>query len=229
MKIVNKALLKVAGEIAREYGYIKTKHEVENLVRSKFWGTSYYAAKTFVETKEFPTFESVRYIYPVFDYEQDAGKSVPKIELDVRFKNPRICVRYPDGGFVSVEYSTDSYEFSEAQIFGESGYQKLPALKQRIEELISIYSNETELKDKIRNCYKECAGKGIEPTYAHCQVSMLDDGSTFETVIKMDNGEDDNDDLIFFYATGLNDLLSLTEKSGEDFVISDFFNFSNTL
>lgn len=133
-------MLKVAEEYAMKYGYIETSHKVENLMLSDFWGTSFSATKKYIETNVVPTFESIRYIYPIFDYEQEEGKRVPKIELDVRFENPRISVRFPDGGFVSLEYKPDSHEFSEAQIFGEVGFQKLPVVKQRIEELISIYS-----------------------------------------------------------------------------------------
>ena len=141
MKIVNQALLRVAEEIARKFGYIETDHRTENLTLDKFWGTSFCAAKRFLKTREVPTFESVRYSYPIFEDDLDESKPRPKIELRVRFDNPRIDIRFPDGGFVGVEYKQDTHEFSEAQVFGDSGYWKLCVVKERIEQLIYEITN----------------------------------------------------------------------------------------
>jgi hypothetical protein len=137
MKIVNQALLKVAEEIAQKFGYIETDRRTEDLTKDKFWGTSFCAAKRYLRTNEVPTFESVRYSYPIFEDDVDESKPRPKIELRVRFENPRIDIRFPDGGFIGLEYKPDTHEFSEAQIFGEDGYWKLPYVKERIDQLIN--------------------------------------------------------------------------------------------
>ena len=109
----------------------------EDLTKDKFWGTSFCAAKRYLRTNEVPTFESVRYSYPIFEDDVDESKPRPKIELRVRFENPRIDIRFPDGGFIGLEYKPDTHEFSEAQIFGEDGYWKLPYVKERIDQLIN--------------------------------------------------------------------------------------------
>lgn len=144
MEIVNQALLQVAREVARNYGYIETDHHVEDLTLHKFWGTSFYYVKKYLETHIAQTFESVCYSYPIFEDELDEKKARPKIELRVRFANPRIDIRFPDGGFIGLEYNPESHEFEEAQIFGESGYWKLPVIKERIEQLINEIANGKE-------------------------------------------------------------------------------------
>ena len=131
MKIVNQALLQVANEIAREYGYIETDRKIENLMLSDFWGTRFQAVKYYLNFHKIPEFESVRYSYPVWE---DA--------LRVRFANPRIDIDFPDGGYVGLEYSPASCSFEEAQIFGDSGYRKMPIVKERIEAIIIQLSNQ---------------------------------------------------------------------------------------
>lgn len=93
MKIVNQTLLKVAEEIARKYGYIETDHRVENLLEHDFWGTRFAAAKYFLKFHEIPKFESVRYSYPIFEDDLEEKQARPKIELRVRFANPRIDIK----------------------------------------------------------------------------------------------------------------------------------------
>ena len=133
MKIVNQALLKVAEEGARHFGYIEVEHYTQNLMRSDFWGTSFYATKRYVESgyKDIPTFEVVKYVLPVFEGELDENKSRPRIELSVRFRNPRIGIHFPEGGYVGLEYSPEG-EFKEAQIFDETGYDYLPVIKEKV-------------------------------------------------------------------------------------------------
>ena len=138
MKIVNQALLKTAEEVARHFGYIEVDHFTQNLMKSDFWGTSFYAVKRWQESgyKEIPTFEVVKYIMPIFEDELDENKSRPRIELRVRFNNPRIGIYFPDGGYVGLEYSPEG-EFKEAQIFDEKGYGYLPVIKEKVDRWIS--------------------------------------------------------------------------------------------
>lgn len=138
MKIVNQALLRTAEELANHFGYIEVEHYTQNLVKSDFWGTSYYATKSWLESgcKEYPTFEVVKYILPVFEDELDENRSRPRIELRVRFRNPRIGIYFPEGGYVGLEYSPEG-EFKEAQIFDERGYDYLPVIKEKVDSWIS--------------------------------------------------------------------------------------------
>ena len=63
---------------------------------------------------------------------------------------------------------------------------------------------------------------GSEPTYATCVIQFVDDGTTIEDTIKLDTGADEDDDCVFYYCNGLEDLKSLTEHgSGEDFIVVD--------
>ena len=136
MKIVNQALVNVAEELARKFGYIEVEHKVADLMKDSFWGTAYYAAKMYLETKEEQTFEVVKYVKPIFEDELDPDKSRPKIETWVRFCNPRLSVYLPDGGMVSLEYKEDG-TFAECQIFDGSGFEAAPSIKRDVEEWIS--------------------------------------------------------------------------------------------
>ena len=136
MKIVNEVMLQVAAEIASQYGYIETDHRMVNLISSSCWGTSYWAIKSYLKTKVMPMFEAVNYSYPIFEDDLDKTKVRPRIELRVRFSRPRIDIFFPDGGFVGMEFNCETYEFAEAQIWYDGGFEKAPVIKHRIEELI---------------------------------------------------------------------------------------------
>lgn len=68
---------------------------------------------------------------------------------------------------------------------------------------------------------------GGYPQYADCVIRFNDDGNTIETTIKLDCGVDeDEDDEIFFYCNGLNDLKGLTEEGpGTDFTVIEIIRF----
>lgn len=79
-----------------------------------------------------------------------------------------------------------------------------------------------EEKFNVYNCET-----GEYPQYADCVVRYNDDGGTIETTIKLDCGVDeDEDDAIFFYCNGLNDLKGLTnEGPGTDFTVIEIISF----
>lgn len=60
-----------------------------------------------------------------------------------------------------------------------------------------------------------------EPLYAEASVRWLDTGETVDGMIfkLSDDADCPEDDLVFYYVTGLPDLLSLTTKGTEDFII----------
>jgi hypothetical protein len=79
--------------------------------------------------------------------------------------------------------------------------------------------------DEMYNSFQTETGQ--EPQYADCVVRYNDDGNTIETTIKLDCGvEEDEDDEIFFYCNGLEDLKGLTnEGPGTDFTVVEIIRF----
>ena len=66
--------------------------------------------------------------------------------------------------------------------------------------------------------------KGHEPHFLECAIRWNDTLETLETRIAL-NFDTEMDDEIFFYCDTLDSLLSLADKSGEDFVIAGYFGF----
>ena len=84
-------------------------------------------------------------------------------------------------------------------------------ITQKMDEMYSTYLTET----------------GQYPEYADVTVRYKDDGCTIETTIKLDCGVDeDEDDEIFYYCNGLNDLKGLIEEGpGNDFTVIGIIRF----
>ena len=83
------------------------------------------------------------------------------------------------------------------------------------------------IAEKMEALYSEFIQKNDTlPNYAECEIQFKDDGSGGGVRIKLDCGMDENDDDIFYYCNGLNDLKGLTKEGpGADFTIIDFFSF----
>ena len=78
--------------------------------------------------------------------------------------------------------------------------------------------------DKAVNNYQLTFKKS--PLYASCQIVFSDsDDAPEDVVIKLSSDIGDNDDEIFFYCNGIDDLKSLTELSANDFIIQGFGYF----
>ena len=83
----------------------------------------------------------------------------------------------------------------------------------------------------IEDKYKKFVEKhGCEPSYADVVVQWKDSGmfgAMDAAIIKLSNDLDERDDEILYYAHGLSDFVSLTEKdNGEDFyVLEETVNF----
>ena len=84
-----------------------------------------------------------------------------------------------------------------------------------------------EIKKEIREKYQEYrTEKGREPHFLECIIRWNDTLETLETRIALDMDSDtEMDDEIFFYCDTLDSLLSLADRSGEDFVIAGCFGF----
>ena len=96
-----------------------------------------------------------------------------------------------------------------------------------------VLSNLNDLQKEIKTAYEKYVEEhGEEPLFTDVAIRWLDTEDCVEDVVikladsteeEQDGGGDD--DQIFFYCTGLRDLLSLCKKGCEDFVIVDFFGY----
>ena len=91
----------------------------------------------------------------------------------------------------------------------------------------SSWKKPEEIKKEIREKYQEYrTEKGHEPHFLECAIRWNDTLETLETRIALNMDSDtEMDDEIFFYCDTLDSLLSLADKSGEDFVIAGCFGF----
>jgi hypothetical protein len=85
-----------------------------------------------------------------------------------------------------------------------------------------------EVKSEIDNAYKEY--KRIhkeEPSYAFCAIIFTDDDNSLQDVpFKLSEDAESDDDDVFFYCSGVEDLKSLAEFPGNDFIITGLDSFS---
>ena len=88
--------------------------------------------------------------------------------------------------------------------------------------------NPTALRSELCSKFtKFIQQQGNEPNYANCQVIFNDSQEKCEVTIKLScDATPDEDDNIFYYCNGINDLCTLTvNNNGEDFRIIDIFGF----
>ena len=91
----------------------------------------------------------------------------------------------------------------------------------------SAWKKPEEIKKEIREKYQEyLTEKGHEPYFLECVIRWNDTLETLEAriVLNMDS-DTEMDDEVFFHCDTLDSLLSLADKSGEDFVIAGCFGF----
>lgn len=91
----------------------------------------------------------------------------------------------------------------------------------------SSWKKPEEIKKEIREKYQKYrTEKGHEPHFLECVIRWNDTLETLETRIALNMDSDtEMDDEIFFYCDTLDSLLSLSDKSGEDFIIAGCFGF----
>lgn len=88
-----------------------------------------------------------------------------------------------------------------------------------------VLSDVDEVKERIDRLYADYhAVHGIEPTYAKCEILWKDESfvAPQPVTIKLSTDVDDaTDDKIFFYCNGIEELKSLADFDGEEFIITD--------
>ena len=113
------------------------------------------------------------------------------------------------------------------EIVDDSSWKKPEEIKKEIREKYQDWKKPEEIKKEIREKYQEYrTEKGREPHFLECIIRWNDTLETLETRIALDMDSDtEMDDEIFFYCDTLDSLLSLADRSGEDFVIAGCFGF----
>lgn len=91
----------------------------------------------------------------------------------------------------------------------------------------SAWKKPEEIKKEIREKYQEyLTEKGHEPYFLECVIRWNDTLEMLEARIVLNMDSDTKmDGEVFFYCDTLDSLLSLADKSGEDFVIAGCFGF----
>lgn len=92
----------------------------------------------------------------------------------------------------------------------------------------------TQEENAIRKMFDQFSKEngGLEPIYADCTIQWLDTNETEDVTIKLFESTDedsDEDQHIFYYCRGCNDIISLTEVGCEDFIIKRVNELSLTL
>lgn len=89
-----------------------------------------------------------------------------------------------------------------------------------------------EVRDKMDGLYGQFVKDNqSHPGYAECMVQFNDSGDTLEVTIKLScDVAEEEDDRIFYYCDGLEDLKGLAEEGrGSDFIVTDIFSFQEQL
>ena len=144
MELLCKAMLYAAEKIARENGYILVAQEKRFADKDNFWGNVAAAlmyARDNGHQKRL-SYQYFKYIYPQFEEDRNEKYSVPKIELDLHFGNPRMTFyAHDDAGSCCLTYKRETHKFSEAQVFGDLGFPRAELCKKYIEEYIREHSD----------------------------------------------------------------------------------------
>ena len=92
----------------------------------------------------------------------------------------------------------------------------------------TVISDTSEVKKGISQKYKEFTETyNTEPQLALCRIIWKDDMKETEVSIALENIPEEHDDTIFFYCDSLSDFMALAEYGGEDFIVTECFNFTN--
>lgn len=130
----NQAMLLVAENTAKEYGYIEVGKRTIDAMKDNFWGNNYLGVKAMMEGYSI-TVESCKYIIPMFEEDRDKVSRRPKIEIDMHFGKPRLGIDLPGGTSCFLTYRDNIC--TEAQAFGNNGLAFALSIKDKIDYLIN--------------------------------------------------------------------------------------------
>lgn len=89
--------------------------------------------------------------------------------------------------------------------------------------LTDIDEIQVEVQKKYDAFVKE---NGIEPDYANCCIVWKDTNDSYDVKIQFSNDTGEDDD-IFFYCGSLNGLKSLATFGGEDFIVTEVYDYKS--
>ena len=115
--------------------------------------------------------------------------------------------------------------------YAQMNYRVYQVAMRAVEMATSNDAKQNLIKKQMRDRYDELVGDKQPILYARVEVMYFDTEMKQDVTIKLstDVNEDEDDD-VFFYCDGIDELLKLTENSnGEDFMITAFDDFYETL
>lgn len=118
--------------------------------------------------------------------------------------------------------------------YARLNYRVYEVAMKAVEMATSNDAKQNLIKKQMRDRY-EFVKKQYKPIYAEVEVTFKDemggdDVSRTEIIKLNDDLNEDEDGNIFFYCNGIDELLKFTEpNNGEDFVITGFDDFYETL
>lgn len=113
---------------------------------------------------------------------------------------------------------------------------ELPISNFYVEELVDVMQQMIQQKkdvliskiNKARSDYENQHKQ--EPRYLNCQITYKDDGSQLDVFIKLSKDVvEEDDDKIFFYFNGFDDIKYFVIPGAEDFIITDFYHLEKDL
>lgn len=90
-----------------------------------------------------------------------------------------------------------------------------------------VITDTEEIQNEIYTKFSEFVNENHkEPEIANCRIAWKDGEEGYDVKIQLsvDSNPDEDDD-IFFYCNGLNDLKSLATFGGEDFIVIECYSF----
>lgn len=127
----NQAMLSVAEQAAKDFGFIEvSKHRIDAL-KDTFWGNNVIGAKAFMKGEKPVFVDACKYILPRFEEDSIAPH---RIYIDMHWGNPRLHINLPSGVSCCLTYKDGIC--SEAQAFGDRGLEFALCIKDKIDYLI---------------------------------------------------------------------------------------------
>lgn len=137
--IANRAMLRFAKEYAEKNGYIEGE-----VKEDRFWGNE---ADKLMHPKK-PEVVLVSYAAPVSEEvkKKQSHWSVPRVEIDSYWGNPRIAMVDPEKNFCSLSYNGETNEFEEGQFWRKKGLEFAQSVKNTIELYIQMMKDGYDMK-----------------------------------------------------------------------------------
>lgn len=115
--------------------------------------------------------------------------------------------------------------------YARLNYRVYEVAMKAVEMATSNDAKQNLIKKQMRDRYDELVGNKQPILYARVEIVWIDYGEPSDVTFKLSTDiKEDEDGEIFFYCDGIDELLKLTEPdNGEDFMITGFEDFYETL